>query len=172
MKYCPMCATPLARRRLDETERLACSAPHCQFVYWDNPVPVVAALVQHGDQIILARNAQWPGPIFSLITGYLERDETPEQAVLREVQEELGLQGQIKSFIGHYSVFKKNQLILAYWIRAEGELEVGKEIAEVRFVTEAELKRYEFGDLKITAQIVSDGLLKMNIQQGAYSPDR
>lgn len=158
MKYCPMCATPLARRRLDETERLACSAPHCQFVYWDNPVPVVAALVQYGDQIILARNAQWLGPIFSLITGYLERDEIPEQAVLRELHEELGLQGQIKKFIGHYSAFKKNQLILAYCVQAQGEIKLGKEIAEVRLLTNMELGRYDFGDLPITAQIVSDFL--------------
>lgn len=158
MKYCPMCATPLARRRLDETERLACSAPHCQFVYWDNPVPVVAALVQYGDQIILARNAQWLGPIFSLITGYLEHDEIPEQAVLRELHEELGLQGQIKKFIGHYSAFKKNQLILAYCVQAQGEIKLGKEIAEVRLLTNMELGRYDFGDLPITAQIVSDFL--------------
>lgn len=158
MKYCPICATPLARRRLDETERLACSAPHCQFVYWDNPVPVVAALVQYGDQIILARNAQWPAPIFSLITGYLERDEAPEHAVLRELYEELGLQGRIKKFIGHYSAFKKNQLILAYCLQARGEIKLGKEIAEVRLLTNMELGRYDFGELQITAQIVSDFL--------------
>lgn len=158
MKYCPMCATPLARRSLDDIERLACSAPHCQFVHWDNPVPVVAALVLYGDQVILARNAQWPGPIFSLITGYLERDEIPEQAVLRELHEELGLQGQIKTFIGHYSAFKKNQLILAYCVQAQGEIKLGKEIAEVRLLTNMELGRYDFGDLPITAQIVSDFL--------------
>lgn len=158
MKYCPVCASPLARRRVDEIERLACSAPHCQFVYWDNPVPVVAALVQYGDQVILARNVLWPDPLFSLITGYLERDETPEQAVLREVHEELGLDGQIQRFLGHYSFFKKNQLILGYWVQAHGKLKLGKEIAEVRLLKNLELSRYEFGDLKITAQIVNDFL--------------
>lgn len=158
MKYCPLCASPLTLRALDEIERLACSVPHCQFVYWDNPVPVVAALVQYRDQVVLARNAQWPGPVFSLITGYLERDETPEQAVLREVHEELGLEGKIHRFLGHHSVFKKNQLILAYWIQAQGELKLGKEIAEVRLLTNVELKHYEFGELQITAQIVSDFL--------------
>lgn len=164
MKYCPICASPLVLRMLDEVERLACSAPHCQFAYWDNPVPVVAALVQYDDQVILARNAQWPGPMFSLITGYLERDETPEQAVLRELQEELGLQGKIKTFIGHYSAFKKNQLILAYCVQAQGEIKLGKEIAEVRLLTTMELGRYDFGDLQITAQIVSDVLRSGNFQ--------
>lgn len=164
MKYCPVCASPLVLRVLDEIERLACSAPHCQFVHWDNPVPVVAALVQYRDQIILARNAQWPGPVFSLITGYLERGETPEQAVLREVQEELGLQGKTNAFIGHYSAFKKNQLILAYWVQAQGELKLGKEIAEVRLLTNIELGLYDFGELQITAQIVNDALRNRNFQ--------
>lgn len=158
MKYCPLCASPLALRALDEFERLACSAPDCHFVNWDNPVPVVAALVQYDDQVVLARNAQWPDRVFSLITGYLERDETPEQAVLREVHEELGLRGQIRRYLGHYSVFTKNQLILAYCIQAHGELKLGKEIAEVRHLTNSELRRYEFGDLQITAQIVGDFL--------------
>lgn len=158
MKYCPLCASPLVSRMLDEFQRLACSAPHCQFVHWDNPVSVVAALVQYDDQVILARNAQWRDPIFSLITGYLERNETPEQAVLRELHEELGLQGKIQKFIGHYSVFKKNQLILAYGIQAYGKLKLGKEIAEVRLLKNIELKCYDFGDLHITAQIVSDFL--------------
>jgi len=158
MKYCPVCASPLALRVLDEFERLACSAPRCQFVYWNNPVPVVAALVQYSDHVVLARNAQWQDPVFSLVTGYLERDETPEQAVLREVHEELGLEGQLHRFIGHYSVFKMNQLILAYCVRAQGEITLGKEIAEVRLLTNMELRRYDFGDLQITAQIVSDFL--------------
>lgn len=164
MKYCPVCASLLTLRLLDENERLVCSAPRCQFVHWDNPVPVVAALVQYRDQVILARNAQWPGPVFSLITGYLERGESPEQAVLREVQEELGLQGKINAFIGHYSAFQKNQLILAYWVQAQGEVKLGKEIAEIRLLTALELASYEFGDLEITAQIVDAVLQRMNIQ--------
>ena len=164
MKYCPVCANPMALRVLDEVERVACSAGNCQFVHWDNPVPVVAALVQYREQFILARNAQWPSPVFSLITGYLERDETPDQAVLREVHEELGLEGQINAFIGHYSAFKKNQLILAYWVQTQGELKRGKEIAEVRLLTHVELARYDFGDLEITALIVNDVLQRMNTQ--------
>lgn len=165
MKYCPVCASPLALRVVDEVERLACSAGHCHFVHWDNPVPVVAALVEYREQVVLARNVQWPGPVFSLITGYLERAESPERAVLREVQEELGLAGRISEFIGHYPVFKKNQLILAYWVHADGEVKLGKEIAEVRLATYAELKRYDFGDLTITAQIVSDVLQSRTIQK-------
>jgi NADH pyrophosphatase NudC (nudix superfamily) len=47
-----------------------------------NPVPVVAALIEYQGKIVLARNAQWPEGMFSLVTGYLEKHETPEDAVV------------------------------------------------------------------------------------------
>jgi NAD+ diphosphatase len=40
--------------------------------------------------------------IFSLVTGYLENGESPQEAVIREVSEELGLTGNIKRHIGNY----------------------------------------------------------------------
>src|SRR5699024_5284256 len=102
MRFCPMCREPLVSCHLGGMERLACSAKGCEFVFWNNPVPVVAAVVEHEDRIILGRNATWPEGFFGLISGYLERDESPEEGMLREVNEELGLDGEIVSHIGHY----------------------------------------------------------------------
>ncbi len=58
-------------------------------MHWDNPVPVVAAIVEHEGAVILARDRDWPEKMFRLVTGFLENDETPEQGVAREVKEEL-----------------------------------------------------------------------------------
>jgi NAD+ diphosphatase len=158
MKYCPQCTTPLHPKTIDGIERLACTSPNCNFVVWDNPIPVVAALVQYRDQFLLARNAQWPPGMFSFITGYLERGESPEVAVVREVGEELGLAAEVKSFIGHYPFLPKNQLILAYAVQARGELRLGDEITEVRLLKREELVSYDFGPFALTATIVNDGL--------------
>ena len=114
MKYCPDCASRLELKCLDGIDRKACPSPGCGFVHWDNPVPVVAALVQYQGKVVLARNSQWPEGMFSLVTGYLERSETPEGAVVREVKEELGLNGEVQDFIGCYSFAEKNQIILAH----------------------------------------------------------
>ena len=114
MNYCPLCATPLETRLMDNVPRLACSAENCAYVHWDNPVPVVAALVQYRGGVLLARNAAWPEGRYSVITGFLEKGEAPEHAVLREVEEELGLQGRLKGFIGYYPFYPQNQLILAF----------------------------------------------------------
>lgn len=160
MKYCPECGDTLEVRRIDGVERLACVAPECAFVHWDNPIPVVAALIEYQDRIVLARNSQWPDGMFSLVTGYLERNETAEQAVLREVKEELGLDGKIREFIGCYSFVDKNQIILAHWVLATGELKTGAEISEVRLLSREELKRWQFGPLALTSVIVRHWLEK------------
>lgn len=160
MKYCPECASVLEVRRIDGVERKACTVPECSFVHWGNPVPVVAALIEFQGKIVLARNSQWPVGMFSLVTGYLERNETPEEAVTREVKEELGLDSKVKDFIGCYSLNEKNQIILAHWMIASGELKTGNEIAEVKFLTREELKLWQFGRLALTSVIVRRWLEK------------
>lgn len=158
MKYCPQCATKLETRLIDGVEHRACGAPGCGFVHWDNPLPVVAALVKYQGNIILARNVKWPPGIFSLITGFLERKEAPEQAVVREVKEELGLDGKIAGFIGHYPFTEMNQIILAFAVVARGELHTSEEIAESKLVPIEQLASYNFGRLYITSSVVKDWL--------------
>jgi len=158
MKYCPECASTLILRRIDGVDRKVCVSPECGFVHWDNPVPVVAALIEYQGKIVLARNSQWPDGMFSLVTGYLERSETPEEAVVREVKEELGLDSKAQEFIGCYSLIEKNQVILAYWVVAAGELTIGNEITEVKLLSREELKLWKFGRLATTSAIVNQWL--------------
>jgi NADH pyrophosphatase NudC (nudix superfamily) len=129
-------------------------------VHWNNPVPVVAALIEYQGKIVLARNSQWPDGMFSLVTGYLERNETPEEAVVREVKEELGLDGEVQEFIGCFSFTQKNQIILAHGVVATGELTTGDEIAEIRLLSREELMRWQFGRLALTSAIVKQWLEK------------
>lgn len=98
--------------------------------------------------------------MFSLITGFLEKQETPEQAVLREVKEELGLEAELIDYIGHYSFIARNQLLLAFCVNATGDLRLGEEIAETKFLSKPQLKQYSFGRLSLTAEIVKDWFAK------------
>jgi len=157
-KFCPRCASPLQPRTHDAGVRLSCTQPDCGFVHWDNPLPVVAALVEYQGQFILARNAKWPRRIFSLVSGFLDQNESPEQAVLREVKEELNLDGVVAHFIGHYPFAEMNQLILAYAVQATGDLRTNQELAEIKRLSLAELKAYDFAPLTITTAIVTDWL--------------
>lgn len=144
MKYCPDCAAELQDGLIDQQIRKQCSAG-CGFTHWNNPIPVVAAIVEYDNQVLLARNSAWPEGWFALITGFLEQGETPEAAILRELEEELGLNGSIEGFVGNYPFFEQNQLLVVYHLRAFGEISLGKEIAEVKLQPASEVKPWRMG---------------------------
>lgn len=151
-RYCPRCRAPLASVEIGGHERAVCTA--CDYVFWGNPVPVVAALVEWQGQIVLARNQAWPEGKFGLITGFLERDEAPHDAVCREVAEELSLTATGAELIGLYPFSRKNELLIAYYVPAEGEIALNEELAEIRLVPPARLQPWEFG----TGPAVADWL--------------
>ena len=143
-RFCPRCGKPLATRPITDIEgvtsmRPACE-PACAFVQWNNPVPVVGALVEHEGEIILARNAGWPEGFFALVTGYLEANEDPRAAVAREVKEELGLDARESHLIGNYIFERKNEVVMCYHVVAEGRVALGRELAEYRRHKPAELR--------------------------------
>lgn len=140
-KFCPQCAQPLEERELDTVMRLSCLDTNCTYVHWDNPVPVVAAVVEHEGDIILARNKAWPVPFYALITGFLEKtDPSPEEAIEREVLEELGLQGRGAHFIGHYPFARQNQIIIAYHVPATGVITLGDELVDYKRIAPAKAR--------------------------------
>jgi ribosomal protein S27AE len=55
--FCPRCATGLVVGQHAERDRAAC--PACGWVHWDNPTPVVAALIEFDGKVLLARNRAW-----------------------------------------------------------------------------------------------------------------
>jgi NAD+ diphosphatase len=145
MKFCPRCARQLSTREDGGRARSACPDAACGFVFYDNPLPVVAALVEHQGKVLLVRNQGWPEKWFGLVTGFLERDETPEAGVLRELKEELGLAGEVVRLIGVYAFPERNEVILAYHLRASGTVALGEEIAETRSVEAERLRAWPFG---------------------------
>lgn len=163
-RYCPQCGLELAIRRLNGGYRQACTGSDCDYVHWNNPLPVVAGLVIWRQRVLLARNALWPSGHFSLITGYLDHKEAPEEAAHRELYEELGLIAESVRFIGHYLFRDKNQLLIAYALKAYGELSLGAEIAEVREVPLGALAAYDFGPFGITRLIVHDWLASSSLE--------
>jgi len=143
--FCPQCGGSLQTAEVNGQPRLCCRTAGCGYVHWDNPAPVVAAIVELEGAVILARNHRWPEKMFGLITGFLEKGETPDDAVLREVQEELGLKAETAHFIGYYPFFEMNQLILAFHVPAHGEITLNEELAAIKRVPVERLKPWTIG---------------------------
>lgn len=144
-KFCPRCAQALVTVEHDGIPRLRCPDKACGFVHWNNPVPVVAAVIEHEGKVLLARNALWPAKFFGLVTGFLEKDETPEAGVLREVEEEVGLKGKIEGFVGHYGFHQMNQLIIVFHVSASGPITLNEEIAEYKLLAPEQVRPWPSG---------------------------
>ena len=94
--FCPNCATPLQllAQMEDGGEKARLRCPACAWTHWNNPTPVLAAIIECADRdgmVLLARNAAWTHRMFALITGFMEAGETPEEGIAREVAEETNL---------------------------------------------------------------------------------
>jgi NADH pyrophosphatase NudC (nudix superfamily) len=136
-RFCPACGTGLQPIELLEDgglkTRLRC--PACQWTHWNNPTPVLAAVIEcadRGGQVLLARNAAWPGRRFALITGFMEAGETPEEGITREVAEETSLEVLSLDLIGVYDFQRMNQVIIAYHALARGDIRLSPELAEYK----------------------------------------
>jgi NAD+ diphosphatase len=144
-KFCPRCSSPLETVTVDGMARHRCPDKTCGFVHWNNPVPVVAAIIEYDGRVLLARNKMWPEKFFGLVTGFLEANETPEVGVLREVEEEVGLKGTIEGFVGHYGFPQMNQLIIAFHVKAAGEIKLNDELAEYKLLTPDKVRPWPTG---------------------------
>ena len=133
-RFCPRCATPLAllSQMEDSGEKARLRCPACHYTHWNNPTPVLAAVVEYQGQILLARNAAWTGKMFALITGFMEAGETPQGGIAREIKEETNLDTTALDLIGVYDFQRMNQIIIAYHAVCIGAVRLSPELAEYR----------------------------------------
>ena len=144
-RHCARCGHPLGPIADQPGQRL-CGNAECAHLTYLSPIPVVAAIVERDGEIILVRSHGWPESWYGLVTGFLEMRETTEDAAKREVAEELGLQAGECRLVGIYPFADMNQIIIAYHIRAEGEIVLDRnELADFKRVPIDRLKPWPFG---------------------------
>ena len=146
-RFCPNCATALAAvsQAEDGGEKTRLRCPACDYTHWNNPTPVLAAVVEYEGKVLLARNAAWPGKMFALITGFMEANETPEGGIEREIKEETALDTQSLKLIGVYDFQRMNQVIIAYHAVCSGEVSLSPELVDYRLYELDQLKCWPAG---------------------------
>jgi ADP-ribose pyrophosphatase YjhB (NUDIX family) len=101
--YCPRCGAPLVVR-LIETEdrpRLMCDRGHIHYI---NPTLVVGVIPERRGRILLMRRAIEPRlGAWTFPGGFMEIDETVEEAASREAMEEVGVSVRVLDIVGVYS---------------------------------------------------------------------
>jgi len=85
---CPRCGAPTIAAAAGFARR----CPADESLHFPRTDPAVIMLVSDGDRrCLLGRRPDWPPGRFSTLAGFVEPGETAEQAVVREVREEVGL---------------------------------------------------------------------------------
>jgi NAD+ diphosphatase len=149
-RFCPMCAAglqPLSALE-DSGPKVRLRCPACGWTHWNNPTPVLAAVIELVDRdgrLLLARNAAWPGKSFGLITGFMEAGESPQAGIQREIAEETSLSVDSLQLIGVYEFQRMNQVIIAYHAVAHGEIMLSPELAEYRLFTPETVRCWRAG---------------------------
>lgn len=85
--FCGRCGTPTA---MAEGER-AMRCPACGLFAYPRLAPAVIVLIRRGDEALLAQGRGFRGRMYSTIAGFVEPGEELEEAVRREVREEVGV---------------------------------------------------------------------------------
>jgi NAD+ diphosphatase len=146
-RFCPVCATPLALLAQEEDggERHRLRCPACAWTHWNNPTPVLAAVIQYQDKVLLARNAAWTNKMYALITGFMEAGETPEEGIRREIKEETNLDASELNLIGVWDFQRMNQVIIAYHAVAHGEVRLSPELVDYKLFAYDQIKCWPAG---------------------------
>jgi ADP-ribose pyrophosphatase YjhB (NUDIX family) len=142
MRYCPHCAHPLEEKLAYDRLRRVC--PACGFVQFRTPKVGVSVVVEDGGRILLVRRAVEPGKgQWGLPSGFVEWDEPPEAAALRECAEETGLAlADLELVDAHYydDDYRGAGINLVYRGRvAGGQLHSGDDASEARFFSRVDL---------------------------------
>jgi ADP-ribose pyrophosphatase YjhB (NUDIX family) len=132
--FCVNCGAPLVRRIIEGREVEAC--PNDEFVLWRDPKVAAAVVVEHDAGIVLGRRAIEPGyGEWCLPGGFVNHDESPADAAIRECREEIDAGVELTGLLGVYHVSKTTAssiVGIAYRGRVvEGEVSPGQEMLEV-----------------------------------------
>lgn len=134
--FCTFCGHKTTEKFESHSPRDYCE--HCDLFFYDNPIPVVAAIVVVNRQILLIkRNIEPRKGKWCLPSGYAESGESIEAAALRELMEETGIIGKIIGFVDIDSGFSQDAGDLLFvtfeaeWL--SGNLKPGDDAEKVRF---------------------------------------
>jgi len=109
-RFCGRCATPTMPLEQEHARR----CPNCGLTVYPRIAPVIMALVRRGRELLLARGPNFPEGMFSALAGFVEAGETAEDALVREVGEEVGITVTNLRYFGSQNWPFPHSLMLAF----------------------------------------------------------
>ncbi|GCD95295.1 NAD(+) diphosphatase [Embleya hyalina] len=138
-RFCARCGQPTESAAAGHVRR----CPACGTEHYPRTDPAVIMLVlDRDDRCLLGRQPQWPERRWSTFAGFVEPGESLEQAVARELHEEVGVVTSATTYVASQPWPFPSSLMLGFLAYAvDDRVRVdGEEIAEARWFTRAEFK--------------------------------
>ncbi|WP_027865229.1 NUDIX hydrolase [Massilia alkalitolerans] len=145
MKFCSECAHPVALAIPEGDNRPRYVCPNCRAIHYQNPKLVIGSIPvweQDGKlQILLCKRAIEPRyGYWTLPAGFMENEETTEQAAVRETEEEAGADVELGKLFTLLNVAHVHQVHLFYLARLRNlDFAPGEESLEVQLFTQDEI---------------------------------
>ncbi len=130
-RFCGRCGAGTAGERGERAMR----CPACGLSVYPRLSPAVIVAIERGPELLLARNASFRGRMFSTLAGFVEPGETLEEAVRREVAEEVGVELGAVRYFGSQPWPLPHSLMVGFraeWAAGDPVAD-GYEIAEARW---------------------------------------
>lgn len=149
INYCLRCGG-IMHYHQDREDKLRKICEKCGWVYYKNPIPAAACVILNEKaEILIIKRLLEPNPgEWALPSGYIEIDQSPEEAAVTEMLEETGLEGKVKKFLGYfhgYSPIYERVISFGYLMEiVGGKLEAGDDAGEAKFVRYADLPKLAF----------------------------
>jgi NAD+ diphosphatase len=136
--FCPNCGSATQIR--DGGYRRLC--PHCAAEHFPRTDPVAIMLPVLGDECLLGRNTRFTGGLYSAFAGFVEPGETMEEAVRRELREEVNLKvGAVRYHASQPWPFPSSLMLGCYAQALGRDFRIdGHEIADARWLTKDEIR--------------------------------
>jgi NAD+ diphosphatase len=137
-QFCSICGK--ATRAVDWGRSRQCDS--CDTRHFPRIDPaVIVAIKDDSDRLLLGHHVGWEDTRRSLFAGFVEAGESVEQAIHRELAEEVGLEVDSLVYAGSQPWPMPRSLMLGFWAHAEGEVRVdGEEITNAAWYTRQSLQ--------------------------------
>jgi NAD+ diphosphatase len=136
--FCPNCGAPT--QLCDGGYRRLC--PHCGAEHFPRTDPVVIMLPLFGDACLVGRNLRFPPQLYSAFAGFVEPGESMEEAVRRELREEVNLAvGAVRYHATQPWPFPSSLMLGCYAEAESRDFQIdGHEIEDARWLTKDEVR--------------------------------
>lgn len=133
-KFCPLCGDKLEEKySWDEGGVPYCSKDDVMF--FDTPKPCIMVAIVKEDEILLLKQSYIFKNSKVLLSGYVSNNESAEEAVIREVKEEAGINIKNLQYLGSDYVKDKEILMITFMAEyLDGEIEKSTEVEGMGWV--------------------------------------